>query len=130
MSESDQTCLPLIIYYTREKYYRHAVNTAVKSLKLYDNDPVLRFFKAFATLMEGNTQEALREFIQLRDHPHLCLCSTAALIYAHKRSEAIDLEAVKQLNWELKLSGSAAGDKALYYAACLITNKLALNKNI
>uniref|UniRef100_A0A672MDJ2 Tetratricopeptide repeat domain 21A n=1 Tax=Sinocyclocheilus grahami TaxID=75366 RepID=A0A672MDJ2_SINGR len=64
-----------------EKYYRHAVNTAVKSLKLYDNDPVLRFFKAFATLME--------EFIQLRDHPHLCLCSTAALIYAHKRSEAI-----------------------------------------
>uniref|UniRef100_A0A672MGE8 Tetratricopeptide repeat domain 21A n=1 Tax=Sinocyclocheilus grahami TaxID=75366 RepID=A0A672MGE8_SINGR len=77
---------PLIIYYTREKYYRHAVNTAVKSLKLYDNDPVLRFFKAFATLMEG---KVTLKFIQLRDHPHLCLCSTAALIYAHKRSEAI-----------------------------------------
>uniref|UniRef100_A0A673GS47 Tetratricopeptide repeat protein 21B-like n=1 Tax=Sinocyclocheilus rhinocerous TaxID=307959 RepID=A0A673GS47_9TELE len=103
----------------REKYYRHAINTAVKNLKLYNNDPVLRFFKAFATLMEGNTQEALREFIQLRDHPYLSLCSTAALIYAHKRSETIDLEAVNQLNWELKLSGSAAGDRALYYAALL-----------
>ncbi|XP_016326977.1 tetratricopeptide repeat protein 21B [Sinocyclocheilus anshuiensis] len=119
MSENDKTCLPLIIYYMREKYYRHAINTAVKSLKLYNNDPVLRFFKAFATLMEGNTQEALREFIQLRDHPYLSLCSTAALIYAHRRSEATDLEAVNQLNWELKLSGSAAGDRALYYAALL-----------
>lgn len=37
----------------REKYYRHAINTAVRNLKLYNNDPVLRFFKAFATLMEG-----------------------------------------------------------------------------
>uniref|UniRef100_A0A673GRR5 Tetratricopeptide repeat protein 21B-like n=1 Tax=Sinocyclocheilus rhinocerous TaxID=307959 RepID=A0A673GRR5_9TELE len=110
MSENDKTC-PLIIYYMREKYYRHAINTAVKNLKLYNNDPVLRFFKAFATLME--------EFIQLRDHPYLSLCSTAALIYAHKRSETIDLEAVNQLNWELKLSGSAAGDRALYYAALL-----------
>uniref|UniRef100_A0A673GB83 Tetratricopeptide repeat protein 21B-like n=1 Tax=Sinocyclocheilus rhinocerous TaxID=307959 RepID=A0A673GB83_9TELE len=80
MSENDKTC-PLIIYYMREKYYRHAINTAVKNLKLYNNDPVLRFFKAFATLME--------EFIQLRDHPYLSLCSTAALIYAHKRSETI-----------------------------------------
>jgi len=44
---------PLIIYYMREKFFRHAINTAVKYLKLYSNDPVLRFFKAFATLMEG-----------------------------------------------------------------------------
>lgn len=44
---------PLIIYYMREKCFRNAINTAVKNLKLYKNDPVLRFFKAFATLMEG-----------------------------------------------------------------------------
>uniref|UniRef100_A0A673GRS8 Tetratricopeptide repeat protein 21B-like n=1 Tax=Sinocyclocheilus rhinocerous TaxID=307959 RepID=A0A673GRS8_9TELE len=69
-----------------------------------------------SSCIAGNTQEALREFIQLRDHPYLSLCSTAALIYAHKRSETI---AVNQLNWELKLSGSAAGDRALYYAALL-----------
>lgn len=37
----------------REKYYRHAINTAVRNLQLYNNDAVLRFFKAFATLMEG-----------------------------------------------------------------------------
>uniref|UniRef100_A0A8C1MAG8 Tetratricopeptide repeat domain 21A n=1 Tax=Cyprinus carpio TaxID=7962 RepID=A0A8C1MAG8_CYPCA len=114
MSESDKTCLPLIIYYMREKYYRRALNTAVRNLKLYNNDPVLRFFKAFATLMEGNTQEALREFLQLRDHPHLSLCSAAAFIHARRRSESTgDLEAVT----ELKRSGSAAGDRALYYAA-------------
>lgn len=37
----------------REKYFRHAVNTAEKYLQLYRNDPVLRFFKAFGSLMEG-----------------------------------------------------------------------------
>uniref|UniRef100_A0A8C2HW90 Tetratricopeptide repeat domain 21A n=1 Tax=Cyprinus carpio TaxID=7962 RepID=A0A8C2HW90_CYPCA len=59
----------------------------------------------------GNTQEALREFLQLRDHPHLSLCSAAAFIHARRRSEST--EAVT----ELKRSGSAAGDRALYYAA-------------
>uniref|UniRef100_A0A8C1C010 Tetratricopeptide repeat domain 21A n=2 Tax=Cyprinus carpio TaxID=7962 RepID=A0A8C1C010_CYPCA len=111
MSVCDYYSCPLIIYYMREKYYRRALNTAVRNLKLYNNDPVLRFFKAFATLMEGNTQEALREFLQLRDHPHLSLCSAAAFIHARRRSEST--EAVT----ELKRSGSAAGDRALYYAA-------------
>ncbi|KAG1934258.1 tetratricopeptide repeat protein 21B [Pimephales promelas] len=119
MSENDKTCLPLIIYYMREKFFRHAINTAVKNLKLYSNDPVLRFFKAFATLMEGHIQEALREFVQLKDHPHLSLCSTIALMCAHKRCETIDRDAVNELNSDLKLSGSTAGDRALYYAALL-----------
>ncbi|XP_048030804.1 tetratricopeptide repeat protein 21A isoform X1 [Megalobrama amblycephala] len=119
MSENDQTCLPLIIYYMREKCFRHAINTAVRNLMLYNNDPVLRFFKAFATLMEGHIQEALRELVQLKDHPHLSLCSTVALVCAHKRCETIDQEAVNELNSDLKLSGSTAGDRALYYAALL-----------
>ncbi|XP_077075262.1 tetratricopeptide repeat protein 21B [Siphateles boraxobius] len=119
MSENDQTCLPLIIYYMREKYFRHAINTAVKNLNLYNNDPVLRFFKAFATLMEGHIQEALRELVQLKDHPHLSLCSTVALVCAHKRCETVDGDAVNELNNDLKLSGSTAGDRALYYAALL-----------
>ncbi|XP_052452314.1 tetratricopeptide repeat protein 21B [Carassius gibelio] len=103
MSQNDKTCLPLIIYYMREKYYTHAE----ENLKLYNNDPVLRFFKTFATLMEGNTQEASRELLQLRDHPHPSLCSTVALIHIQQTSETIDLvEAVY-------------GDRALYYTALL-----------
>ncbi|XP_073797334.1 tetratricopeptide repeat protein 21A isoform X2 [Danio rerio] len=117
MSEEDKTCLPLIIYYMRERYYRHAINTAARSLKVYNNDPVLRFFKAFATLMEGHSQEALQELILLKDHPHLSLCSTVALIYAHKHCETVD--AVNELNSELKRSGSTAGERALYYAALI-----------
>ncbi|XP_056119594.1 tetratricopeptide repeat protein 21B [Rhinichthys klamathensis goyatoka] len=103
----------------REKCFRHAINIAVENLKLYSNDPVLRFFKAFATLMEGHIQEALRELVQLKDHPHLSLCSTVALMCAHKRCETIDRDAVNELNSDLKLSGSTAGDRALYYAALL-----------
>lgn len=111
--------MPLIIYYMREKYFRHAINTAVRRLKLYNNDPVPRFFKAFATLMEGHSHEALRELVPLKDHPHLSLCSTVALIYAHKHCETVDEDAVNELNSELKRSGSTAGERALYYAALL-----------
>nr|XP_055038043.1 tetratricopeptide repeat protein 21B isoform X1 [Misgurnus anguillicaudatus] len=119
MAENDATCLPLIIYYMREKYFRHAINTAVKYLQLYNNDPVLLFLKAFGSLMEGHTQEAMRELYQLKDQRHLSLCSTIALINAHRRCETIDEEAVNELNSDLKLSGSTSGDRALYYAALL-----------
>ncbi|XP_065115136.1 tetratricopeptide repeat protein 21B [Paramisgurnus dabryanus] len=119
MAENDATCLPLIIYHMREKYFRHAINTAVKYLQLYNNDPVLLFFKAFGSLMEGHTQEAMRELYQLKDQRHLSLCSTIALINAHRHCETIDEEAVNELNSDLKLSGSTAGDRALYYAALL-----------
>ncbi|XP_067290523.1 tetratricopeptide repeat protein 21A isoform X2 [Pseudorasbora parva] len=64
-------------------------------------------------------QEALRELVQLKDHPHLSLCSTVALICAHKRCETVDRDAVNELNSDLKKSGSTAGDRALYYAALL-----------
>ncbi|XP_051538517.1 tetratricopeptide repeat protein 21B [Myxocyprinus asiaticus] len=119
MAEHDPTCLPFIIYFMREKYFRQAIDTAAKGLKLFNNDPVLRFFKAFGTLMEGHTQEALRELIQLKDLPHLSLCSTIALIYARRQCESIDREAVDELTSDLKLFGSSAGDRAFYYAALL-----------
>ncbi|XP_051970171.1 tetratricopeptide repeat protein 21B [Xyrauchen texanus] len=127
MAEHDPTCLPFIIYFMREKYFRQAIGTAATGLKRYNNDPVLRFFKAFGTLMEGHTQEALRELIQLKDVPHLSLCSTIALIYAHRRCESIDREAVDELTSDLKLLGSSAGDGAFYYAALLYW---ILNRNL
>ncbi len=51
-----------------------------------------------STGIAGHTQEALREFIHLKDHPHLSLCSTAALIYTHKRCETIGNSELHSLN--------------------------------
>lgn len=43
-----------LIYLLRERFYRQVINTSLHYLRLYPNDPVLLFFKAFATLNEGN----------------------------------------------------------------------------
>ncbi|XP_073686749.1 tetratricopeptide repeat protein 21A-like [Garra rufa] len=84
MAENDQTCLPLIIYYMREKYFRHAINTAVKNLKLYNNDPVLRFFKAFAILMEGRLKW---DFMSIFVHFYMVKERLQALMNAVEISE-------------------------------------------
>lgn len=45
-----------LIYLLRERLYRQVIHTALRYLKLYPNDPVLLFFKAFATLNEGKVR--------------------------------------------------------------------------
>lgn len=86
----------------------------------------------------------MRDLIHLKDQSHLSLCSTIGLINAHRRCETLgntrhlythwlrnrftwisecsvfsDEEALYELTSDLKLSGSTAGDRALYYAALL-----------
>lgn len=46
-----------LVYLLRERFYRQVINTALDYLKFYPNDPVLLFFKAFATLNEGNRDQ-------------------------------------------------------------------------
>ncbi|XP_026769717.3 tetratricopeptide repeat protein 21B [Pangasianodon hypophthalmus] len=119
MAESDPTCLASLIYLLRERFYRQVIHTAVNYLKVYPNDPVLLFFKAFAALNEGRFQEAVRELNSLRDKPQVSLCSVMALLWAHKQRETTDGEAVSELESCLKRSKRTAGEKALYYVALL-----------
>ncbi|KAK3551904.1 hypothetical protein QTP70_031550 [Hemibagrus guttatus] len=108
-----------LIYLLRERLYRHVINTALNYLKLYPNDPVLLFFKAFAALNEGRFQEAVRELNSLRDKPQVCLCSVMALLWAHRQRETTDGETVSELESCLKTAKRTAGEKALYYVALL-----------
>ncbi|KAF7708887.1 tetratricopeptide repeat protein 21B isoform X2 [Silurus meridionalis] len=119
MADSDPTCLASLIYLLRERLYRQVINTALNYLKLYPNDPVLLFFKAFAALNEGRFQEAVRELNILRDKPQVSLCSVMALLWAHRQRETTDEEAVSELESCLKRAKRTAGDKALYYVALL-----------
>lgn len=89
MADTDPTCLASLTYYCQEKYYRHVLKIASEYLKSYINDPVLLFFKAYGILMEGRTQEAIRELNQVKHKTDVSLCSTMALIYAHKQSEIV-----------------------------------------
>ncbi|KAG2458127.1 WDR48 protein, partial [Polypterus senegalus] len=109
-----------IVYYYQEKFYRHAINIANEHLKKNVNDPVMMFFKAYGALMEGRTQEAIRELNELKDHPDVSLCSIMALIYAHKQSESLDREAVSDLESQLKTSRKTAGEQMLYHAGLFL----------
>ncbi|XP_028660000.1 tetratricopeptide repeat protein 21B [Erpetoichthys calabaricus] len=120
MTEREQTGLASIVYYYQEKFYRHAINIANEQLKKNVNDPVMMFFKAYGALMEGRTQEAIRELNELKDHPDVSLCSIMALIYAHKQSESLDREAVSDLETLLKTSRKTAGEQVLYHAGLFL----------
>ncbi|XP_076827471.1 tetratricopeptide repeat protein 21B [Brachyhypopomus gauderio] len=119
MAETHPTCLPCIIYSLRERFYRRTVNTALGFLKTFISDPLLLFFKAFATLNEGRIQDAIRELNQLRDKPQTCLCSVMALLCAYRQAESIDRVAISELESCLKTTRRTAGEKALYYGALL-----------
>lgn len=42
-----------VLYYGRERYYRHMQTSVLEAVKAYGPDPVLTFWKAFGIIMEG-----------------------------------------------------------------------------
>lgn len=91
MSSNDSSLMAGIIYYSQEKYFHHVQQTAAVGLEKFSNDPVLKFFKAYGVLKEEHIQDAISDLESIRHHPDVSLCSTMALIYAHKRCEIIGL---------------------------------------
>ncbi|MEE6467375.1 hypothetical protein FKM82_007217 [Ascaphus truei] len=120
MADTDTHTVAGIFYYCHEKYFRHVQNLAREGLQKFNNDPVLLFFKSYGILMEDRVQEAIRELESTRVVPETSLCSMMALIYAHKRSEIVDHDAVLELENKLKESRKTAGAKALYYGGMFL----------
>ncbi|XP_048122953.1 tetratricopeptide repeat protein 21B [Alosa alosa] len=117
MAEDHPVCLASVMYYFRDGQYRQAISSAVEYLKMYHHDPVLQLLKALSILMEGRTQESMRELQQLKDKSSVSLASMLALIFAHRKCETVDREAVSDLEALLRSSRKRAGEKALLYAA-------------
>ncbi|CAH3021819.1 unnamed protein product [Porites evermanni] len=120
MASSDTVTLAYINYYCREKYYRHLQNACLESLKKYGNDPVLIFWKAFGVLMEDRASEAIRELEVIKDKPDVLLCSTMALIHAHKKAKLVDREAVQELETKLRQDRQSCGEMALYFGGMFL----------
>ncbi|XP_049726818.1 tetratricopeptide repeat protein 21A isoform X1 [Elephas maximus indicus] len=120
MSGDDSFLVAGIIYYSQEKYFRHVQHAAAMGLEKFSNDPVLQFFKAYGVLREERIQEAISDLENIRNHPDVSLCAIMALIYAHKRCEAIDREALQELESSLKEVRKTAGGAALYYAGLFL----------
>ncbi|XP_027691709.1 tetratricopeptide repeat protein 21A isoform X1 [Vombatus ursinus] len=120
MSSNDSALMAGIIYYCQEKYFRHVQNAAAEGLEKFSSDSVLQFFKAYGLLQEEHIQDAIGELESLKNHADVSLCSMMALIYAHKRCETIDREAISELENCLKEARKSAGVNALYYAGMFL----------
>ncbi|XP_059783998.1 tetratricopeptide repeat protein 21B isoform X6 [Balaenoptera ricei] len=110
----------LINYYCQERYFHHVLLAASEGTKRYGSDPIFRFYYAYGTLMEGKTQEALREFEALKNKQDVSLCSLIALIYTHKMSPNPDREAILESDARVKEQRKGAGPKALYHAGLFL----------
>uniref|UniRef100_A0A4W2GQJ0 Tetratricopeptide repeat protein 21B n=1 Tax=Bos indicus x Bos taurus TaxID=30522 RepID=A0A4W2GQJ0_BOBOX len=110
----------LINYYCQERYFHHVLLVASEGMKSYGSDPVFRFYHAYATLMEGKIQEALREFEAIKNKQDVSLCSLIALIYAHKMSPNPDREAILESDARVKEQRKGAGPKVLYQAGLFL----------
>nr|XP_031307440.1 tetratricopeptide repeat protein 21B isoform X1 [Camelus dromedarius] len=115
-----QALKTLINYYCQERYFHHVLLVASEGIKRYGSDPVFRFYHAYGTLMEGKTQEALREFEAIKNKHDVSLCSLIALIHAHKMSPNPDREAILESDAIMKEQRKGAGPKALYHAGLFL----------
>uniref|UniRef100_A0A4W3HT16 Tetratricopeptide repeat domain 21A n=1 Tax=Callorhinchus milii TaxID=7868 RepID=A0A4W3HT16_CALMI len=101
--------LALIVYYCQEKYFHHVLNIVHKEMQVYNNEPILCCFA-------GRIQEAIRDLEAVRQVQDISLCSTMALIYAHRRNR----DAIQELDANLKESRKIAGERPLYYAGMFL----------
>ncbi|XP_065838597.1 tetratricopeptide repeat protein 21B-like [Oscarella lobularis] len=120
MAAADFTTLAKINYYLREKYYQHMQQVVLESLKKYGTDPVLVFWKAVGEIMEDRLAEGMRSLQTIKDKRDVILCSSMALVYAHKRCSTIDKEAVQELDTRVKQERQKCGEKALYFAGLFL----------
>ncbi|XP_060575597.1 tetratricopeptide repeat protein 21B-like isoform X3 [Ruditapes philippinarum] len=120
MSDADGEILAKIHYYCREQYFCHMEAAADEGLKKFSNDSVLKFFRAYAMVLQDRVQEGIRELEILKDKRDVNLCSTMALMLAHKKGNSVDREAVTELDAKLKEERKQSGEMGLYYAGLFL----------
>ncbi|XP_052258735.1 tetratricopeptide repeat protein 21B-like isoform X2 [Dreissena polymorpha] len=120
MTDADGEVVAKIHYYCREGYYCHMEEAANDGLKKYANDSVLKFYRAYAMVLQDRVQEGIRELDILKDKRDVNLCSTMALMLAHKKVQSADREAVTELDAKLKEERKQSGEMGLYYAGLFL----------
>jgi hypothetical protein len=97
------------LYYIREGYYNSAVKVINNGLKLYINDPMLKFYFSLASILQGyykkkyiyiirnliilsqkdKNHEAVRDLESLKTREDVGLGSMLALVYTHKKFSSV-----------------------------------------
>ena len=72
------------------------------------------------TYLTDRASEAIRELESIKDKPDVLLCSTMALIHAHKKAKLVDREAVQELETKLRQDRQSCGEMALYFGGMFL----------
>ena len=56
----------------------------------------------------------------IKDKPDVLLCSTMALIHAHKKAKLVDREAVQELESRLRQDRQSCGEMALFFGGMFL----------
>jgi tetratricopeptide repeat protein 21B len=123
MAEQDLVLMGTVIYWYREKHYRHMQNAATEALRRYANDPVPKLFCAIGMMMEGRMSDAMRELEMLTSKQDVNLAAVIALIYGHKQARSVDREAVQQLDSKLKTERKQGNERSYYYAGLFLMHQ-------
>ncbi|CAG9463601.1 unnamed protein product [Pedinophyceae sp. YPF-701] len=110
---SESRIFSYVMYYAYRGYSRHVQAICADNLNRRNNDPVLRFWRAYGLAAEGNTKEALTEFTALQTAPGVDLAATAAAIEVHRQRQIVDNNSVGELDLRLDTLDRGAEGPAL-----------------
>ncbi len=79
-------------------------------------EPVLVFWKAFATFKEGAVTEAIHALGSIQTRRELQFATILALSYYHRRCNIVDQEAINSLDGQLPDAEKTASEKAMLVA--------------
>lgn len=109
-----------IHYYCREKLYHAMQSVALDGLRKYPGDPTFRLYNGLSLVLGRRVQEGIRELEPLQTDRDVMIGAILALIYAHRRCNVVDREALSQLDSRLKDERKHAGEMGLYHAAAIL----------
>lgn len=114
--------LSAILYYSQRNMFHTMSKIADTGLRRRTGDPILLFWRAVSTMIQGRPSEALREFQSLQDKRDLVIAAPTAMIAAHERCRMVDQEAVHELQAKLTIATSSPTitDRAYLFAAIFL----------
>eukprot|EP00466_Bigelowiella_natans_P009128 jgi/Bigna1/87657/estExt_fgenesh1_pg.C_220193 len=106
--------LAMVDYYCQKELYG-TVRKICKQVGALS--PIFRFWEGYATAMQGNPVEAIRELSSIPSDATTNLAVTACLIHAHKLCEDTDKSAVSKLKVKLRDYSKSTEGKGLLIAS-------------
>lgn len=116
----EQDFMSLIVYYGRNRFYHSMQKTSLDALAKHPSNSLFRLFNGFALALGGRYQEGIRELNPLKNDHDLCLASVLCLLFAHKRCNIVDREAVSSLEIKMKEEITHFSANSVYYASIFL----------